>query len=126
MNMSNPDASSASISPDDWERIARYVTGEGSAAELDATQRWVDSDPHRVEVVRLVESILANVAGDDDKEIDVEGALSTVKTRMHEPQVLTFSARPLRPAHPVGAADQSRSHRAVGALLRVAAAVIIV
>ena len=120
MNMSNPDGSSASISPDDWERIARYVAGEGTAAELHATQRWVESDAHRAEVVRLVESILANVARDEANDIDVEGALSSVKTRMHEPQVLTFTPRPTRTS------EVSRSQRTVGALLRVAAAAIII
>jgi transmembrane sensor len=126
MNMSNPDGSSASISPDDWERIARYVTHEGTPAELDATQRWVESDPHRAEVVRLVESIVANVARDDANDIDVESALTSVKTRMREPQVLTFTPRPPRAEHAMGPADESRSRRALGALLRVAAAVIII
>jgi len=120
MNMSNPDGSSANIGPDDWERIARYVTGEASPAEREATRRWVESDSHRVEVVRLVESILSNVERDDPDDIDVENALTSVRTRMNEPKTLSFKTRPLH------AGDGSRSHRAVGALLRVAAAAIII
>ena len=37
MNMSKPDEGSAHISPDDWERIARYLTGEAGVAEAEAT-----------------------------------------------------------------------------------------
>ena len=116
MNMSNPDGSSASISPDDWERIARYVTGDATAEEAQATQRWVEADSHRGEVVRVLESILANVPRDDASDIDVENALQRVKTRMHELKVLPFGPRPV----------ESRSRRTLGALLRVAAAIIII
>ena len=119
MNMSIRDEGSANISPDDWERIARYVTGEAAAGEAEATKRWVDADPHRVEVVRLLESILANVARDDAADIDVDSALNSVKSRIHESKVIPFDA-PLRPF------DDARSRRTIGALLRVAAAVIII
>ena len=117
MNMSNPDGSSASISPDDWERIARYVTGEATVEEARATQRWIESDTHLAEVVRVLESILANVARDATNDIDVESALNDVRARMHEPKVLPFAPR---------AGDRPRSSRTLGALLRVAAAIIII
>lgn len=116
MNMSNSDRGSADISPDDWERIARYVTREAGVRETETTRHWIDSDPHRGEVVRLLESIIANRA-EDSSDIDVELALSTVKTRMHEPKVLSFTPRPV---------DDGRSRRTIYALARVAAAVIII
>jgi ferric-dicitrate binding protein FerR (iron transport regulator) len=116
MNMSNSDRHSADISPDDWERIARYVTGEAAASEAETTRRWIDADPHRGDVVRLLESIQANVA-DDMSDIDVESALAAVKTRMHEPKVLQFTPR---------AVDDGHSRRTIYALARVAAAIVII
>jgi len=117
MNMSNPDGGSANLSPAEWERIARYVTGEAAAGEADETRRWIEADIHRVKLVHLLESILANVASDDSGDIDVERALGTVHARMHEPAVLPFALRP---------ADDARSRRTVYALLRVAAAIVII
>jgi len=114
--MSNSDRHSADISPDDWERIARYVTGEAAASEAETTRRWIDADPHRGDVVRLLESIQANVA-DDMSDIDVESALAAVKTRMHEPKVLQFTPR---------AVDDGHSRRTIYALARVAAAIVII
>lgn len=116
MNMSNSDRGSADITPDDWERIARYVTGEAVVSEAETTRRWIDADPHRGDVVRLLESIIASRA-DDSPDIDVETALRAVKTRMHEPRVLPFTPRPV---------DDGRSRRTIYALARVAAAVIII
>ena len=116
MNMSNPEEGSANLSPDRWERIARYVTGEAAASEAETTRRWIDADPHRGDVVRLLESIQANVA-DDMSDIDVESALAAVKTRMHEPKVLQFTPR---------AVDDGHSRRTIYALARVAAAIVII
>jgi hypothetical protein len=73
MNMSKPDEGSANISPDDWERIARYLTGEAGAVETEATERWIEADLHRIKVVRLLETVLANVAREDSSDIDIDG-----------------------------------------------------
>ena len=70
MNMSN--GGSAEITSDEWERIARYLTGEASAAEAEATKLWVEANPRRVELVRLLESVLANVANEDIHDFDVQ------------------------------------------------------
>jgi transmembrane sensor len=117
MNMSNPDGGSAKISPDEWERIARYVTGESGPAETESTKRWVDADTHRAEIVHLLESIVRNVAQDDRTraDIDVESALKRVKGRLSEAKVI-----PLSPRAP---AD---SRRPLVALLRIAAAAVII
>jgi transmembrane sensor len=117
MNMSNSGRGSAGISPDGWERIARYVTGEAGAGEAETTRLWIDADPHRGDVVRLLASILSNVADDDTSDIDVESALRIVKTRMHEAKVLAFAPLP---------GDDGRSRRTLYALGRVAAAVVII
>jgi transmembrane sensor len=116
MNMSKPDEGSENISPDDWERIARYLTGEAGVGEAEATERWVEADPHRIKVVRLLETVLANVARENSSGIDVDGALEYVKSRLDESKVIPFAPRM------TGASPD----RSVSALLRVAAAAIII
>ncbi|HMH25641.1 MAG TPA: hypothetical protein VK542_03545, partial [Gemmatimonadaceae bacterium] len=116
MNMSKPDEGSAYLSPDDWERIARYLTGEAGAGEAEATERWVEADLHRIKVVRLLETVLANVAREDSSDIDIDGALKLVKSRFDQPKVIPFSPR-------MASASPDRS---VSALLRIAAAAIII
>ena len=115
MNMSNSDRGPREISPDEWERIARYLTGEASSAETEATRRWVEADPHRVEMVRLLESVLANVSREDSSSVDVERALKKVKDRFDEPKVIPFSSR-----------FEAHTRRSVAALLRIAAAAVII
>ena len=117
MNMSKSDEGSANISPDEWERIARYLTGEAGSGEAEATRGWIESDPHRVKVVRLLESVLANVSREDSSDIDVEDALKHVKSRFDEPKVIPFPPRLAR-------AEADRSF--FPALLRIAAAAIII
>jgi transmembrane sensor len=118
MNMSNPDGGSAKISPDDWERIARYVTGEAGSGEAEITKRWVEADLHRAEIVQLLESIIRNVSADDSvaTPVDVEGALTRVKARFGEAKVIPFASREVEAA----------SVRTYVALLRIAAAAVII
>ncbi|MFL5489001.1 MAG: FecR domain-containing protein, partial [Gemmatimonadaceae bacterium] len=113
MNMAN--GGSAKISPDEWERIARYLTGEASSAEAEATKAWIGADRHRVELVALLESVLANVAHEDSRDVDVEGALTKVKSRFDEARVIPFTARPAVSGRPI-----------LFPFLRVAAAAVIV
>src|SRR5438552_11394331 len=118
MNMSNPDGRSAKISPDEWERIARYVTGEAGPGEAEITRRWVEADTHRVEIVRLLESIVRNVEREDSSAtaVDVESALTRVKARFGEAKVIPFAQGPV----------DTQSRRTIVALLRVAAAAVII
>jgi transmembrane sensor len=116
MNMSSADRGSSDISPDEWERIARYVTGEAGSVEAETTKRWVEGNPHRLEIVRLLESVLANVSREESSDIDVDRALTAVKSRFGEPKVI-----PLAP-HLASA----RPNRLLAPFLRVAAATIII
>jgi transmembrane sensor len=116
MNMSKRDAGSANITPDDWERIARYLTGEAGSGEAEATERWVEADPHRVEIVQLLESVLANVAREDSLDIDLDGALENVKSRLDDPKVIPLSLHPAKTGTDLG----------FMALLRIAAAAIVI
>jgi transmembrane sensor len=116
MNMSKRDEGSANISPDDWERIARYLTGEAGSGEAEATERWVEADPHRVEIVRLLESVLANVAREDASDIDIDGALNHAKSRFDDSTVIPYAPRMAK----------AGTDRSFVALLRIAAAAIII
>jgi transmembrane sensor len=116
MNMSKWHGDSANITPDDWERIARYLTGEAGAAEAEATERWVEADPHRVEIVRLLESVLANVAREESLELDVDSALENVKSRFDDSKVIPFAPR----------ITKTGTDRSFAALLRIAAAAIVI
>lgn len=118
MNMSNPDEPTVRISPDEWERIARYVTGEAGPSEVEITERWLEADPHRVEIVRLLESILRNVERDEPSAtpVEVESALERVKGRFREATVIPFAQR----------TSDGGSRRAVVALLKVAAVALII
>src|ERR1700726_770953 len=112
--MSKRDEGSANISPDDWERIARYLTGEAGSAEAEATERWVEADSHRVEIVQLLESVLANVARDDSSDIDLHSALTNVKSRFDDSKAIPFSVA------------RAGAYRSFVAVLRIAAAAIII
>src|SRR3984893_10865942 len=116
MNMSKRDEGSANITPDDWERIARYLTGDAGSGEAEATERWVEADPHRVEIVQLLESVLANVAREDSAEIDLDGALKDVKSRFDDSKVIPFAPRMVK----------TGTDRSFAALLRIAAAAIVI
>jgi transmembrane sensor len=116
MNMSIGDAGSSNISSDDWERIARYITGEATPAEAQATRQWIDADPHRVGVVQLLESVVANVFQEQSPAIDVERALGSVKARFDDPKVIPFAPRP----------PKASDSRGLSALLRIAAAAVII
>src|SRR5437763_13813901 len=117
MNMSNPGGAPAGISPDEWERIARYVTGEAGPGEIEITMRWVEADTHRAEVVRLLQSIVRNVERDEAPAtpVDVEGALARVKARFGEGTVI-----------PLQRSDDTASRRTTMALLKIAAAALII
>lgn len=128
MNMSKPDEGSANINSDEWERIARYLTGEAGSGEAEATRGWIEADSHRAEVVRLLQSVLANVSReessstdsvsrDGSSDVDVENALRHVKSRFGESKVIPFAPR-------LAKATPDRSFLA--ALTRIAAAAIII
>jgi transmembrane sensor len=91
MNMSTADDGSAKIAPDEWERIARYLTGEADARETAATRHWLEADTERLATVTALERALSKVAREDVPDVDVEGALRKVKTRFREPKVLPIS-----------------------------------
>ena len=96
MNMSTSDAGSPGIGPDDWDRIARYLTGEADARETEATRRWLSADAERLSMVNALERALSNVSREDTSDVDVGTALGKVKTRFEERKVIPISSRTKR------------------------------
>jgi ferric-dicitrate binding protein FerR (iron transport regulator) len=89
------------------ELIARFLSGEASAADRLAVETWAASHPdHRAELDRLLAATASTPPGD----WDTDRAWQRVSTRLHEaPQVV--------PLH--------RAARRTGPLLRWAAAIVI-
>ncbi|HEX9309181.1 MAG TPA: FecR domain-containing protein, partial [Gemmatimonadaceae bacterium] len=79
------------------------------------TKLWVEANPRRVELVRLLESVLANVAHEDIHDFDVEGALGKVKARFDHSDVIPLRPRVQSPGRPI-----------LFPFLRVAAAAVII
>ena len=71
----------------DWDALARYLAGETSADEADAMRRWLAARPDRAELVAALDSSLGRLAYQAPPDLDVEGALRRVRTRMNEPEV---------------------------------------
>jgi transmembrane sensor len=101
------------LSPEDWERIARYLTGEADAVEAENTRRWTEEDPARLSIVQASQTAIRGirVAGADD--IDVEAALRNVKHRAEASKVISISSR----AKPAPARGFTVYMRAAAAIL---------
>jgi ferric-dicitrate binding protein FerR (iron transport regulator) len=67
----------------DWERIARYVSGESSAGERAEVERWLAADPSRKAILEKVERRWA--AASSPFEVNVDLAWSRVAARLKDP-----------------------------------------
>ena len=93
---STPDQPST---PNDWEAIARYLSGESSPAESERVARWLNEHPADAELVAALDKAMASLALHESSDVDVEGALRTVGARRDAPVPLTerkFTTRPAR------------------------------
>jgi len=82
------------LDPADWERIARYLSGEADGAESRATEKWLEEDSRRSEAAQTMRKVLASTPVDDARPIDVEGALKKVKGRFDPAGVIPFRQKP--------------------------------
>jgi transmembrane sensor len=102
-----------------WDALARYVAGESSPGEAVQVRQWLAEDPARQELLAALTRSIESVAQSPASDLDVEGALSRVKSRMQEPAVLSLDK-----------ARADRAERRVPAWrmtgFRVAAAITIV
>jgi transmembrane sensor len=71
----------------DWEALARYLAGESSAAEAEAMRRWLDAQPDRAELVAALDRSMNRLAYQTPHDLDVEGALRSVRARRDQPDV---------------------------------------
>jgi transmembrane sensor len=71
----------------DWEALARYLAGESSAAEAEAMRRWLDAQPDRAELVAALDRSMNRLAYQAPHDLDVEGALRSVRARRDLPDV---------------------------------------
>ena len=116
MNMSNSAGGSARFAPEDWERVARYLADEAQPLEMESIRQWLDAEPERMEMINTLQQALASASGGDDSALDVEGALSAVKSRFESPRI----ARIIPPDTP------TVSFQACAPFLRAAAALLLV
>ena len=69
----------------DWEAVARYLAGEGTAAEAEAVRRWLAEHPAERVFFDALSRAVAPRAESGDEDIDVEGALRRVRARRDDP-----------------------------------------
>src|SRR5687767_7294063 len=62
----------------DWERLDRFVRGEGSPAERVVLERWVDDDPKRRALAEAMRSAGVPTSG-DARRFDAARALRRVQ-----------------------------------------------
>ena len=99
-----PTRGNAADETDLWDRLARYVSGESSAAEADQVRAWLAADPRRAALLTALERSLQTVETHGPTDLDVEAALARVSARLDEPVVRSISSArgPARPAWRVG------------------------
>ncbi|MGH7712002.1 MAG: FecR domain-containing protein [Gemmatimonadaceae bacterium] len=73
----------------DWDRLARYVAGESSAAERSEVERWLAADPTRQALLDDVQRRWATAAL--PVAVDVDRAWDRVAARLKDPSRQTIS-----------------------------------
>jgi transmembrane sensor len=98
----------------DWEKLGRYLTGESTPEEAAEMRRWLDEHPSDAAVIAALD---AAIRGSTPQPlVDVDAALTRVKTRMREPVPVVARKPPGRWGLRLGLAEA----------LAAAAAVILV
>lgn len=120
----------AMTDPFDWDALARYVSGECTADEARAMQRWLDAQPERARLVAALRRSIDGLAADATADVDVEGALRKVHARMAAPidatpvTPLPVRRAPLRLGARTPSASTATGRRVTWALAAAAAVVI--
>ncbi|MGH7652342.1 MAG: FecR family protein [Gemmatimonadaceae bacterium] len=91
--MANSEGDSPPVLPEDWDRIARYLAGEGDPQEIQATRAWLEADANRLKMVNALRIALVNASPEEPAELDVESALARVKSRLAIPRIIPGSLR---------------------------------
>jgi transmembrane sensor len=120
-NEPNDDTTDASAEPGPWDMLARYVAGESPVDEVAAIERWLAAAPGRVALVDALRASLDSVAYAPPADLDVEGALVGVHSRLDRADV-----RPIGSARNAARSEQERGRAGWSTtLLRVAATAVL-
>ena len=83
--------------PADWDALARYLTGESSPDETREIEARLSAQPADRELLVALDTLTKRMAASIPTSLDVEAALSRVKSRRDEPVVRSIdSARKVR------------------------------
>lgn len=104
---------------DDYDRLARYVSGEGGAAERTSTARWIADDAARGETLRELEEAWGVSRSSD--VVDVDSAWGSLADRIRAPQPVERSDPKVVPIAPL-----RPWWRKSGVVTRIAAAAVLV
>ena len=107
-----------SLPDDDYERLARYVSGEASAHERAEIERWVGVVAERRWALDALQSAWRATAS--ASEWNVDGAWTMMSSRLHEAPV-----SPQIVASVVSIASRRQWWHGTGALMQIAAAAVI-
>ena len=107
----------------DWERLDRYVTGQGSPQELAALEAWVNADPERRAIAAAMRRV-GQPSGTPERPWDAARAWQVVRRRLvHAPlQLVSVSGGAARG---LGALPYPWTRLRERPLLGVAAAAVI-
>jgi transmembrane sensor len=116
----HPPSSPPAVGQPDWDALARFIAGESPDAEAADVRRFLDSHPKGADLLSTLRRSMDRLALPPAPDLDVETALRRVHERMREPVVHPLPSR-------VATATTARARFAWrGALLRTAAAVVVV
>lgn len=116
-NEPNEDTTESAATPEPWDMLARYVAGESPVDEAAAIRRWLDAAPGRAELLDALRASVDSIAFEPPADLDVEGALASVRGRLE-----TADVRPISSAR--GAQERHPASRST-MLLRVAATAVL-
>lgn len=112
----------------DWERLDRYIGGQGTAEERAAAERWIASDPELAKIAATMRTI-GRLAPEQSHAWDVRGGWHRVLDRVHRaerpPLRVVHPAKPMHTGHEWRGA-RWRAGMAAAALLIAATLTLVV
>lgn len=109
------------LSDGDYERLARLLAGEGSAAEREATEQWVAGDAARAAALEAMRVVWSTPL--PEPAWDVDGAWSKLSTRITAAETAPRNDLKVVPVVSIG--SQRRWWQQTGVIMRAAAAAVI-
>lgn len=66
-----------------WEALARFLSGESSAAESRAIREWLESEPADAQLIGALDRSMRALSAKPLRDLDVDGALQSIRGRLH-------------------------------------------